>query len=182
MGYFRDSEELTEEIRAALELFLSSPEGTAAASSAAERFADEAVVELTTFAPETKVTVDLRRRRVETREPAEGAEVRLRAEADALHDLMVDHMDAGQIARALEERRIQVVGSPRQLDALIVIAGAIGDCWRRSLEQRGRQDLLSTPEPPPAGDWSTERMDPELFVSEELAARRARNQRESIPG
>ncbi|WP_406349306.1 hypothetical protein OHA44_37205 [Streptomyces sp. NBC_00144] len=179
MSYFAHAEELVGELRAALELFLSTPEGKEAAKTAASGFdkgeglPDEPSVVLVTSAPETATTLVLGDRpRVEDGGTELAAQVQFQADGNALHNLLLEKFDAGQIARAIEEKRLSVSGPPWALDALIVLAGALTGAYRASLEQRGRDDLLNTPAPPPAGVWEVPVPRPEDFMGAVVPARR----------
>lgn len=183
MGYFRDGQEVADELVAALELFLTDPDGQAAARAAGASIGTDAVVQLRVRAPEATVRLVLGDKpRVERGEDDGVPPVDLAIDADTLHDLMVDHLGAGHIARAIELGQISVTGSPRSLDAMIVMAGSLGDCYRRSLDARGRHDLLATPVPPPPGDWMIDVVGPEIFLRDVISERRNRNERESKGG
>lgn len=183
MSYFQDAEDLSAEVAAAFELFLSTETGRQAALKAAggfdrgDGFPDEPVAVVITSDPETATTLVLgEKARVEPGGADLPAQVQFSADANALHDLLAENYDAGQIARAVEEKRLKVSGPPWTLDALIVLAGAFGGCYRRSLEQRGRTDLLETPAPAPAGVWEVPVPRPEDFMGTVIPARRKFNQ------
>lgn len=179
MTYFSTAAVLAAELAASVDLFLAAEEGRRAAEQAASGFdvggglPDEPMVLVVTSNPSTAITLVLgENARVEVGGEQVRAQVRLTADADALHDLLLEKYDAGQIARAVEERRLTVSGSPWSLDSLIVFAGAFAGAYRRSLEQRGRSDLLQTPEPAPAGVWEVAVPDPADFVGAVVPARR----------
>lgn len=183
MGHFRDGQEVADEVCAALELFLADADGAAAARAAGEMFGPDAFVQLRITSPAVVVRLVLSDDpRVERGGEDEAAPVDLMIEADTLHDLMIDNLGAGHIARAIELKQISVTGSPRSLDAMIVMAGSLGDCYRRSLEARGRQDLLATEPPPPIGDWMIDVVGPEMFIRDVIGPRHERNERESRAG
>lgn len=175
MAYFRDGHDIAAELVAALEAYVSSTEGAAATAQAAREFqaGEEAVVLFETSNPEAAVRLDLRNRTVARGGGA--ATVGLRMDADTMHDLMLDRLDGGQIARAFEEGRLAITGPPWALDALVKISQSVSQCWRQSLEARGRQDLLSAPPPPPAGVWE-KYYDPEVFVEQIIPERKRRIQ------
>ncbi|MDV6286981.1 hypothetical protein [Rhodococcus jostii] len=186
MGYFSNADELSTELIASLELFLASEDGHRAAELAVTGFdlgdglPDEPLVAITTSNPSTTTTLILgSNARVEANNEEERAQVRLNADADSLHDLLLENYDAGQIARAVEEHRLSVSGSPWSLDALIVLAGAYAGFYRRSLEERGRQALLETPAPAPSGIWEVPVPRPEDFMGVVVPARRQFAQRMS---
>jgi hypothetical protein len=163
-----------------LELFLDSPPGRQAARDAAAGFdmgdglPEEPLVVLITTNPATSTTLVLgENARVERGDAQQNAQVKFTAESNALHDLLAENYDAGQIARAIEENRLSIAGSPWSLDALIILAGHFGGVYRASLESRQREDLLNTPVPPPAGDWEVPIPRPEDFVGITIPARRA---------
>jgi hypothetical protein len=183
VSYFAQAEDLEAELRAALELFLATDEGHQAARAAVAGFdrgpglPDEPTVAITTRDPAVSMKLLLGdRARVEAGAPDEPAHVQFTTDADALHDLLAENYDAGQIARAVEEKRLAVAGPPWSLDALIVLAGAFAGCYRRSLEQRGRVDLLEAALPAAAGVWQVPVPRPEDFVRVVVAQRRQFNQ------
>lgn len=183
MSYFNTANDLSTELVAAFELFLATQEGRRAAELAelgfdlGEGLPEEPTVMLVTSEPETVTTLILgKKARVEVGGEQDRGHVRMSADADALHDLLMENYDAGQIARAIEENRLGVSGPPWSLDALIVLAGAFAGCYRRSLEQRGRTDLLQTPAPAPAGIWEVPIPRPEDFMATVVPARRQFNQ------
>lgn len=183
MGYFRDSQEVADELVAALELFLEDPDGSAAARAAGDSIGPDAVVRVRVHDPDATVRLVLGEApRVEQGDGDAVPPVDLAIDADTLHDLMVDHLAAGHIARAIELGDISVTGSPRSLDAMIIMAGSLGDCYRRSLDARGRHDLLATPVPPPPGEWMIDVVGPELFIRDVIGGRHKRNERESRAG
>ena len=183
MGYFRDGQEASDELVAALELFLEDPDGLAAARAAGASIGGDAVVRFQLREPDATVRLALADTPAVEQGDSDGVpSVDIEIDADTFHDLMVDHLGAGHIAHAIELKKIRVDGAPRSLDALIVMAGALGDCYRRSLDARGRHDLLATPVPPPPGDWMVDVVGPELFIRNVIAERRQRNERESGAG
>lgn len=183
MRYFHDGQEVADELVAAIELFLADPEGSAAARAAGASIGPDAVVQLRVRDPDATVRLVLGDEpRVARGEDNGVSPVDLAIEANTLHDLMVEHLGAGYIARAIELGQISVTGSPRSLDAMIIMAGSLGDCYRRSLEARGRHDLLATPVPPPPGDWMVDVPAPDRFVRDVIGGKRKRNERESTPG
>ncbi|HWI74851.1 MAG TPA: hypothetical protein VNT55_23015 [Baekduia sp.] len=174
---------MADELVAALELFLEDPDGHAAARVAGESIGPGAALSLRTHAPEATLRLVLGEApRVERGESGDVAPVEVTIDANTLHDLMVDHLGAGHIARAIELKEIHLDGSPHALDAVIVLAGSLGGCYRRSLEARGRHDLLATPVPPPPGDWMIDVVGPELFIRDVIGGRHKRNERESRGG
>jgi hypothetical protein len=183
LSYFKNADDLSAELAASFDLFLSTEEGRRAAGLAAAGFdlgdglPEEPMVVVVTSNPSTTTTLVLgENAHVEVGGEDIPAQVRMTADADALHDLLMENYDAGQIARAVEEHRLSVPGPPWSLDALIVLAGAFGGFYRRSLEQRGRTDLLETPPPPPAGVWEVAVPRPEDFMGGVVPARRQFNQ------
>lgn len=183
MSYFSTADDLSKELVASFELFLATDEGRRAAELADSGFdlgdglPEEPTVVVVTSRPTTTTTLVLgKEARVEAGREQDRAQVRMDADADALHDLLMENYDAGQIARAVEENRLSVSGPPWSLDALIVLAGAFAGCYRRSLEQRGRTDLLETPVPAPAGVWEVPVPRPEDFIGAVVPARRQFNQ------
>lgn len=179
MSYFSDAEQLTEELKAAFELFLSTDKGREAAVAAKSGFdqgdglPDEPMVVVLTTDPESAITLVLGdEARVVLGGHDRPVQVRLNADASALHDLLLENYDAGQIARAVEEKRLGVSGPPWSLDALIVLVGAFAGIYRRSLEARGRTDLLNTPAPAPSGVWEVPIPRPEDFMGATVPARR----------
>jgi len=186
MSYFRDADDLAAEIRAAFDVFLETESGRAAAAAAADGFdqgdglPDEPAVVVMTSDPPTATTLFLGDdARVEAGGEDLPAQVQLTADANALHDLLLERYDAGQIARAVEEKRLVVSGPPWSLDALIVLAGAFAGSYRSSLERRGRDDLLDAPLPAPAGVWEVPIPRPEDFMGAVVPARRDFNQKTS---
>jgi hypothetical protein len=183
MSYFVSAEELCAELVAAFEQFLGTEKGRQAAALAASGFdhgsglPDEPTVLVVTSEPASVTTLVLGdSARAEAGGQNTLAHVRLTADADALHDLLLENYDAGQIARAVEEKRLGVSGPPWSLDALIVLAGAFAGHYRSSLERRGRTDLLHTPAPAPAGVWEVPVPRPSDFVGTVVAGRRQFNQ------
>jgi len=179
MSYFRNADEAAAELGAAFEFFLSHEDGRRAAAVAAAGFdqgdglPDEPTVVVVTSEPSTALTLVLgESARVETGGDEISSQVKFTADASALHDLLLENYDAGQIARAVEEKRIQVSGPPWSLDALITLAGAFAGSYRSSLERRGRTDLLNTPAPAPAGIWEVPVPRPEDFMGVVVPARR----------
>ncbi len=182
MAYFTTAADLADELAASFELFLATAEGRHAAKQAASGFdvgdglPEEPAVLVVTANPATATTLVLGdNARVERSGEQVRAQVRLTADADVLHDVLLENYDAGQIARAVEEKRLSVSGSPWSLDSLIVLAGAFAGSYRRSLEQRGRNDLLQTPAPAPAGVWEVDVPDPADFVGAVVPGRRQFN-------
>lgn len=178
MSYFADGDDLAAELAASLKLFLATPEGQQAAKQASGGFEivedgpKEPTVLIDTINPASSTALILgEHARVEAGAAQAGAHVRLTADGDALHDMLAENYDAGQIARAIEEKRVRVTGPPWSLDALIVLVGLYGGFYRRSLEERQRTDLLNTPTPPPAGHWEVEVPRPEDYVGVVLPAR-----------
>ncbi len=179
MTYFVDSEDAATELAAAFSYFLSAPAGAQAAALASEGFdlgkglPNEATLLLVTSEPTTRTVVVLGTSpsAVNVGEDV-AAHVRLDADCDTLHDVLLENYDAGQIARAVEERRLILSGPPWSKDALIVLAGAFGSTYRASLEGRGRADLLNTPAPVPAGTWVVDVPSADEFVGVVLAGRR----------
>jgi hypothetical protein len=179
VSYFRSAEDVFAELAAAFEFFLSREDGRQAAADAASGFdqgdglPDEPTVVLITSNPSTALTLILgENARVEAGGAEISAQVQFRADASSLHDLLLETYDAGQIARAVEEKRIQVSAPPWSLDALITLAGTFAGSYRNSLEQRGRTDLLNTPAPAPAGIWEVAVPRPEDFMGAVVPARR----------
>lgn len=179
MSYFRTSDDLSAELAASFELFLSDEGGREAAAVAASGFdqgdglPDEPMIVLVTSNPSTALMLILgENARVEVGGEEVPSQVKFTADASALHDLLLENYDAGQIARAVEEKRIQVSGPPWSLDALITLAGAFAGSYRSSLERRGRTDLLNTPAPAPAGFWEVPVPRPEDFMGAVVPARR----------
>jgi hypothetical protein len=186
MSYFASAEDLTAELTAALESFLDSDRGRNAARAAAAGFdlgdglPEEPALVLITRNPDAAVTLILGDNAHVRRGGQDiPAQAQLRADADALHDTLAENYDAGQIARAVEEGRLNVSGPPWCLDALIVLAGAFAGFYRESLQRRDRQDLLSTSSPAPAGVWDVAVPRPEDFMGAVVPARREFNQRYS---
>lgn len=186
MGYFNSAEELSAELVASLELFLDTDGGRLAAESAVngfdlgEGFPGEPLVNIVTSDPKTITTLVLgTKARVEIHEQEPVAQVQLTADADSLHDLLLENYDAGQIARAVEEHRVSVSGSPWSLDALIVLAGMYAGFYRESLEQRGSHQLLQTLPPAPSGVWEVAVPRPEDFMAAVVPERRQFTQKMS---
>jgi len=186
MSYFQSAEDLAAELEATLRLFLGTDRGREAAVDAAAGFdqgdglPDEPLVVVVTSDPATATTLVLGENpRVESGGESLPAQVQFTADANALHDLLLENFDAGQIARAIEEKRLGVSGPPWSLDALIVLAGAFAGSYRSSLEGRGRTDLLNTPTPPPAGVWDVAVPRPEDFMGTVVRGRREFNERTS---
>jgi hypothetical protein len=178
MPYFSTAADLATELAASFELFLATAEGRRAAEQAASGFdvgdglPDEPTILITTSGPATSTTLILgENARVQSGGGQVLAQVRLTADADALHDVLLENYDAGQIARAVEEKRLSVSGAPWSRDSLIVLAGAFAGAYRRSLEQRERDDLLNTPAPTPAGVWEVPVPRPEDFMGAVVPAR-----------
>jgi hypothetical protein len=183
VSYFKDAQDLSAEVAAAFELFLSTQEGKEAAHVAAAGFdlgdglPEEPVAVVITSDPETATMLVLGdKARVEQGGRDVPAQVQFSSDANTLHDFLAENYDAGQLARAVEEKRLSVSGPPWSLDALIVLAGAFGGVYRRSLEQRGRTDLLETLAPAPSGVWEVPVPRPEDFVGAVIPARRKFNQ------
>lgn len=179
MSYFSNAEEASAEFAASFEFFLSHEDGRRAAAAAASGFdrgdglPEEPTVVLVTSNPSTALTLVLgENARVEVGGEDISSQVKFTADASALHDLLLENYDAGQIARAVEEKRIQVSGPPWSLDALITLAGAFAGSYRSSLESRGRSDLLNTPQPAPAGFWEVPVPRPEDFMGVVVPERR----------
>jgi hypothetical protein len=183
VSYFGNAEDVYQELAATFELFLSEPAGREAALAASDGFdrgdglPEEPIVVVMTSDPATSLMLILgENARVKRGGQDLAAQVQVTADASSLHDLLLENYDAGQIARAVEEKRIKVSGPPWSLDALIVLAGALEGFYRRSLEQRGRTDLLTTPAPPAAGIWEVPIPNPEDFMGAVVPARRRFNQ------
>lgn len=183
MTYYKSADDLLTELTATFDLFLSTDAGLAAAAATTggfdlgEDLPEEPRVLVTTTSPETALTLVLgTKARVEPGGEDAPAQVRLSADADVLHDLLLEKSDASQIARAIEEKRLSVSGPPWSLDSLIVLAGAFAGSYGASLEQRGREDLLNTPAPAPAGVWEVPVPRPEDFVGGVIPQRRRFNQ------
>lgn len=179
MSYFKDAEDLTEELAAAFELFLATDDGRNAAERAASGFdqgdglpTEPQVLVVTTDPTSATTLVFGEKARFDRVGGDTPAQVQFSADANALHDLLLENYDAGQIARAVEEKRLGVSGPPWSLDALIVVAGVFAGFYRRSLEQRSRTDLLDTPKPPPAGIWEVPVPRPEDFMGAVVPERR----------
>jgi hypothetical protein len=151
VGYFASREELEAELVAFLEAFLASPDGEAASAAAGEQ---ESTVLLRAVNPEAVVSVDLRARTVSLH-PAEDPVVEVELEADALHDILLERLDAVQISRLYETDRVRFRGRPEHLAALVALAGPLQPYYPATLADRGRDDLLATPVPPTKVAWGS---------------------------
>lgn len=179
MTYFSSSDDVSAELVALFDELLSTKEGRDAARTAGAAFeidpeSQEPTVAIVTTEPASTTLLILGgSARVQASASGEhAAQIVLTADADALHDLLIENYDAGQIARAIEERRITFSGAPWALDALILLAGQLPDRYRASLTRRGRDDLLNPPPAAPAGFWEVSVPRPEDYLGTVVAGRR----------
>lgn len=159
MSHYATSTELEQELEAFLEAFLTSDDG-ARAAEAARALGDSATLTLHLLEPEAVVSVDFLARTV-VLEAVEGADVELEMDTDALHDLLLDRLGPVDISRLYETERVRFTGGTTQLAGLVLAAGPLQPWYARSLEARGRQDLLDTPAPETPVVWG----DPSEAVS-----------------
>lgn len=150
MTYFADAADLEAEITAWLGRCFGD-EALAAAVAGAEPGGPTLL--LRTVEPAVALTVDLANARVE-RATAEGAaDVELELEADALHDILLNRLDAVQLSRLYETDRVAFAGAPEHLAGLIMLARHVQPRYEESLRERGRTDLLETPMPETKVAW-----------------------------
>jgi hypothetical protein len=144
-GVFDSAEELEGELLPALRTFLASPAGEQA-QAAVKEFAPGSVFALQITDPELDVWVDFAS--LEAGEgPREDASGRLLIDGDALHHLGMDQLSPAQVARAVEERRIDAKGSFELMLILLESLDPLGAVWRETLAAHGREDLLELPAP-----------------------------------
>jgi hypothetical protein len=172
VSYYATTEELEQELEAFLSAFLASDDGTRAAD-AARQVGDSAILTLRLLDPDAVVSVDFLARTL-VLGPVEGADVEVEMEADALHDLLLDRLGPVEISRLYETDRVRFTGGTTQLAGLVLAAGPLQPYYERSLEARGRTDLLETPAPETPIVWG----DPSEATSPpQLIGRRRRWQR-----
>jgi hypothetical protein len=164
MSHFATGAELEQELEAFLTAFLESEDGGRAAE-AAQALGDSARLTLRLLDPDAVVSVDFLGRTVAF-EAAEGADVEVEMHADDLHDLLLDHLGPVEISRLYETDRVRFTGGTTQLAGLVLVAGPLRPWYARSLEARGRRDLLDTPVPESPIVWGdpTEAISPPRMI------------------
>lgn len=180
MSYYTSQEELQRELVAFLTAFLSSDQG-ARATEAARALGDSAKLCLHIVDPDTTVSVDFFSGRV-VLDAVDGADVDIEIEADALHDILLERLDPVQISRLYETDRVHFRGSAQHLAALIMLAGPLAPFYRRSLADRGRDDLLGTPAPPTRTQWGSpdDALSPKRVIGRRRAWQRPTRAAEAI--
>ncbi len=154
MSYFADSRDVNEELAAFLHRFFASPEGAAARERAAA-FTDSATLVLHVVDPDVTVAIDFLAGTISAQAPAD-PDIEIQLEADALHDILLERLDPVQISKLYETDRLVFSGEPRNLAALVMLAGPLQRFYPESLQLRGRDDLLATPMPETKVAWLDE--------------------------
>jgi hypothetical protein len=180
VSYYASTDDLQRELVAFLTAFLGSDDG-ARATEAARALEGGATLALRVLDPDADVSVDFASGRV-LLGAADDADVEIEIEADALHDILLERLDAVQISRLYETDRVRFRGSPQHLGGLIVLAGPLGPCYRASLAERGRDDLLGTPPPPTKIEWGSpdEALAPKRVIGRRRAWQRPKRTAEAI--
>jgi hypothetical protein len=146
VSLFATARELEAELLPALDEFLGSPAGAQAAAAVAELDAGSVLV-LRVSDPETAVWVDLAGAQSGIGDRDDAA-AHLAVDADSIHHLAMNQLSPAQVARAVEERRLDAGGSFELMLLLLRSLDALGAIWRETLAAHGREDLLAAPAPP----------------------------------
>jgi hypothetical protein len=145
MSLFTSAEDLEGELLPALRAFLATPAGAEATVAVAGLDAGSVLV-LQISDPETAVWIDFASGEVGTGDH-DGAASQLSIDADSLHQLGMNRLAPVQVARAIEERRVDATGSFELMLLLLRSLPPLGEVWRDTLTAHGRGDLLDAPAP-----------------------------------
>jgi hypothetical protein len=145
MSLFASAEDIEGELVPTLRDFLGSPAGAEAAD--AVRGLDAGSVMLLRISdPETAIWVDFASGEVGSGDRDDAAS-QLAIDADSVHHLGMNQLAPGQVARAIEERRVDATGSFELMLLLLRSLPPLGDVWRETLHAHDRDDLLGAPAP-----------------------------------
>ena len=161
MSPYRTSGDLEEELVAFLTRFLSSDDGATVAGGLA-MVDGPAVLELIVRDPDVVVHANLKQRSVATGWAVD-ASARVRITAAGLHNLLLDRLGPVEISRLLEEDDLTLEGPPPALAGLLLVAEPLRLHYEASLVERGRDDLLASPQPEIGGIWETDVTPPRVF-------------------
>jgi hypothetical protein len=145
MSLFSSADDLEAELLPALRAFLGSPAGEQASAGVAELDAGSVMV-LRVSDPEATFWLDFAAGEAGSGE-RDAAAAQLAIDADSVHHLGMNQLAAVQVARGIEERRIDATGSFELMLLLLRSLAALGDVWRDTLRAHVRDDLLSAPAP-----------------------------------
>ncbi|MBS1881432.1 MAG: hypothetical protein JSS97_00575 [Actinobacteria bacterium] len=138
---------MADELLPALRSFLGTPSAEQAGAALREH-ASGTVVALHCLEPTLDVWVDLAS--LEADQGArDDAVARVTVAADTLHHLGMDQLSPTQIARAVEERRLEASGDFAALLVLLEALEPLGVAWRATLADHGREDLVAAEIPEP---------------------------------
>ncbi len=154
MAFFGGGEEVRDELVAFLTDFVRSDEGGRAADAARE-YTDSVVLVLHTVDPSAAVSVDFMAGDVTPTAVAD-ADIELQLEGDQLHNILMHRLGPVEISALIEDERIAYTGDSSKLAGLFMLAGKLQPFYPRSLERRGRRDLMDTPTPPTRRIWQVE--------------------------
>jgi hypothetical protein len=146
MSLFATADELGAELLPTLSAFLAGPAGDQARAAVAELDAGSVLV-LRISGPRAVVWIDFAAGEVGAGERDDAA-AQLAIDADSLHHLGMNRLAPAQVARAVEERRIDATGSFELMLLLLASLDPLGAVWRETLGAHGRDDLLDVPAPP----------------------------------
>jgi hypothetical protein len=154
MSLFATAEDLETELLPTLREYLASPAGVEAAA-AVKGLDAGSVVMLRITDPEATVWVDIASGEAGSGE-RDDAVSQLAIDADSIHHLGMNQLAPGQVARAIEERRIDATGSFELMLLLLRSLPPLGEVWQDVLRAHERQDLLEAPAPPEADIYTIE--------------------------
>jgi hypothetical protein len=151
---FASAEDLETPLVGALQGFLDSRSGEQATAAVRDLDAGS-VIAIRVSDPDTDVWVDFEAGTAGLAEPSAWA-AELIIDGDSIHHLALNQLAPVQVARAVEEHRLDASGSFEILLALVGSLDVLGEHWRASLRECGRENLLEVPAPPAAETYSVD--------------------------
>jgi hypothetical protein len=154
VSLFATADDLETELLQTLREYLASPAGDQARAAVAELDAGS-VLALRISDPDATVWIDFAAGEAGTGERDDAA-AEVKVDGDSMHHLGMNQLSPAQVARAVEERRIDGGGAFQLLLLLLQSLDPIGDVWRATLRAHDRDDLLTAPAPPAAEIYAVE--------------------------